>query len=95
MVGEELASADGVAEVHDLHVWEIGPGVTALSAHVLVRPSHDCHEVAGRLRADLLGRHGISHVTLQTDHADAAEHDADNCADAHGAVHIGPARHSR
>lgn len=86
-VGQELAGADGVAEVHDLHVWEIGPAEPALSAHVLVRSSHDCHEVAGRLRSDLLARHGISHVTLQTDHAESADHGADNCADAHGAVH--------
>ena len=89
-LGQELAAADGVAEVHDLHVWEIGPGTPALSAHVLVRPSHDCHEVAGRLRTTLHDRYGISHVTLQTDHADTAEHDAGSCADAHGAIHTAP-----
>ena len=86
VVGTELAAVDGVAQVHDLHVWQLGPGQPALSAHVLVEPSHDCHQVAGQLRADLLARHGIAHVTLQTDHADAAEHGIDNC-DAHGAVH--------
>lgn len=86
-LGQELAAVDGVAEVHDLHVWEIGPAATALSAHVLVRPSHDCHEVAARLREGLFDRHGIGHVTLQTDHAGVAEHDAGNCADSHGAVH--------
>jgi cobalt-zinc-cadmium efflux system protein len=86
-LGQELAAVDGVAEVHDLHVWEIGPAATALSAHVLVRPSHDCHEVAARLREGLFERHGIGHVTLQTDHVDTTEHDAGNCADSHGAVH--------
>jgi cobalt-zinc-cadmium efflux system protein len=86
-VGEELAAVDGVAEVHDLHVWEIGPAETALSAHVLVRSSHDCHEVAGRLRSDLLARHGIGHVTLQTDHAESAQHGLERCVDMHGAVH--------
>jgi cobalt-zinc-cadmium efflux system protein len=91
-LGQELAAVDGVAEVHDLHVWEIGPGATALSAHVLVRPTHDCHEVAARLRAAVYAQHGIGHVTLQTDHADTAEHAAENCADSHGAVHTsGPA----
>ena len=87
-LGEELAQTDGVAEVHDLHVWEIGPGTVALSAHVLVRPPRDCHEVAARLRTTLRERHGIGHVTLQTDHAGAADqHGAADCADAHGAVH--------
>jgi len=87
-LGEELAQTDGVAEVHDLHVWEIGPGTVALSAHVLVRPPRDCHEVAAALRTALRERHGIGHVTLQTDHADAADqHGAADCADAHGVVH--------
>lgn len=87
-LGGELADVAGVASVHDLHVWEIGPGVAALSAHVLVEPSHDCHGVAGRLRGLLLERHAIGHVTLQTDHADAAaQHLAEDCVDAHGTVH--------
>ncbi len=87
-LGQELAQTDGVAEVHDLHVWEIGPGTVAVSAHVLVRPPRDCHEVAAQLRAVLGERYGIGHVTLQTDHADAADqHLAAECADAHGVVH--------
>jgi cobalt-zinc-cadmium efflux system protein len=86
-LGAELAGVDGVAELHDLHIWQIGPASTALSAHVLVRPSHDCHEVADQLRAFLRDQHGISHVTLQTDHAESADHGAENCADAHGTVH--------
>ena len=74
--------------MHDLHVWEIGPGTVALSAHVLVRPSHDCHEVAGALRSTLRDRYGIGHVTLQTDHVGAADqHLAEDCIDAHGTVH--------
>lgn len=87
-LGQQLAQTDGVAEVHDLHVWEIGPGTVALSAHVLVRPPRDCHEVAAALRTTLREWYGIGHVTLQTDHADAADqHAAAECADAHGAVH--------
>lgn len=87
-LGAELAQVDGVASVHDLHVWEIGPGAVALSAHVLVRPPHDCHEVAGALRALLLERHSIGHVTLQTDHVDATgQHLAEDCLESHGGVH--------
>lgn len=87
-IGAELARVDGVASVHDLHVWEIGPGTAALSAHVLVRPPRDCHEVAGELRTLLLDRHSIGHVTLQTDHVDATDrHVAEDCIDAHGGVH--------
>lgn len=90
-LGATLAGTRGVAEVHDLHVWSLGVGETALSAHVLVHPEHDCHEVSGRLRALLGERYGIGHVTLQADHADAPAHDAEHCADAHGIVHTAPA----
>lgn len=93
VLGDELATLRGVAEVHDLHVWEIGPRTVALSAHVLVEPSYDCHEVASALRTRLLEQHDIGHVTLQTDHADAPDqHLAKDCSDAHGKVHISPAR---
>lgn len=89
-LGAELAAVDGVAQVHDLHVWVLGSSAAAMSAHVLVSPSYDCHQVAGALRRRLATDHGIDHVTLQVDHADQQRHDATNCADAHGAVHISP-----
>jgi cobalt-zinc-cadmium efflux system protein len=87
-LGETMAAVDGVAQVHDLHVWQLGSGADALSAHVLVSPPYDCHEVSGRLRTLLADNYGIGHITLQADHADAAEHDAGDCAEAHGDIHI-------
>ncbi|MEO8887863.1 MAG: cation diffusion facilitator family transporter [Jatrophihabitantaceae bacterium] len=90
VLGEQMAALAGVAEVHDLHVWQIGSGEGAASAHVLVSPPHDCHEVSSRLRAMLADAYGIGHVTLQADHSDAPAHDAGHCIDAHGDVHIAP-----
>jgi cobalt-zinc-cadmium efflux system protein len=89
-LGDELASVDGVAEVHDLHVWVLGSAAAAMSAHVLVRPDFDCHEVAAELRSRIADGHGIDHVTLQVDHEEQQLHDADSCADPHGVVHISP-----
>ena len=91
-LGETLAAVEGVAQVHDLHVWQLGHGEDAVSAHVLVSPANDCHEVSGRLRAVLAERYGIGHVTLQADHADTATHDAADCVDAHGEIHIAPSQ---
>jgi cobalt-zinc-cadmium efflux system protein len=93
-LGDDLVGAAGVAQVHDLHVWTLGSRATALSAHVLVDPEHDCHAVAADLRATLARRYGIGHVTLQVDHAEDNVHDADNCADAHGRIHTAPAQSS-
>ena len=89
-LGEHIAGVDGIAQVHDLHVWQLGPGQSAVSAHLLVQPSHDCHEVAKIVRQDLAGAYGIHHVTLQTDHADAQTHLVGDCVDMHGEVHTSP-----
>jgi cobalt-zinc-cadmium efflux system protein len=69
-LGRRLASAPGVVEVHDLHVWTITSGFPALSAHVLVRPGEDCHARRRELEQLLRVEFGVEHTTLQVDHAD-------------------------
>jgi cobalt-zinc-cadmium efflux system protein len=68
-VGERLANAPGVVEVHDLHIWTITSGFPALSAHVLVARGEDCHGRRRELEALLRSEFGIEHSTLQVDHA--------------------------
>jgi cobalt-zinc-cadmium efflux system protein len=89
-VGVRLAAVAGVSQVHDLHVWQLGPSESAVSAHVLVDPPYDCHEVSERLRELLAADYAIGHVTLQADHAGSARHQAEDCADAHGEIHFSP-----
>jgi cobalt-zinc-cadmium efflux system protein len=67
-IGEDMARVQGVTEIHDLHVWDLGGGEAALSAHVVVSAHHDCHEVADQVRSILLELHHIDHATLQADH---------------------------
>lgn len=67
-VGRAIASHPHVASVHDLHVWEIGSGFPALSAHVLVHPDDDCHAVRRELEQTLREGFAIEHTTLQVDH---------------------------
>jgi cobalt-zinc-cadmium efflux system protein len=86
-IGAELADIAGVAQVHDLHVWDIGTSESALSAHVLVRPQVDCHEIGDEMRRTLATDHQICHVTLQVDHVPVAGDADDHCVDAHGPVH--------
>ena len=70
-IGRALAANPQVADVHDLHVWAIGAGFPALSAHVLVHPGDDCHAVRRELEAMLSRQFGIAHTTLQVDHAES------------------------
>jgi cobalt-zinc-cadmium efflux system protein len=67
-IGAALVGAPGVVEVHDLHVWEITSGFPALSAHVLVGASSDCHAARRAMEAMLHERFGLDHTTLQVDH---------------------------
>ncbi len=67
-IGQALAAHPQVAEVHDLHVWEIATGFPSLSAHVLVRPGDDCHGIRRELERMIDERFGIDHTTLQVDH---------------------------
>jgi cobalt-zinc-cadmium efflux system protein len=72
-IGRDLAAAPGIVEVHDLHVWEVTTGFTALAAHVLVAPGDDCHGRRRELEQLLHDRYGIEHTTLQVDH-EAEQH---------------------
>ena len=67
-IGRRWRRAPGVAEVHDLHVWEVTSGFPSLSAHVLVGRNTDCHDVRRELEAMLHDEFEIDHTTLQVEH---------------------------
>jgi cobalt-zinc-cadmium efflux system protein len=68
-VADAMLALPGVVEVHDLHVWTVGSGFPSLSAHVLVEPGADCHGLRVQLASLLADRFGLSHSTLQVEHA--------------------------
>jgi cobalt-zinc-cadmium efflux system protein len=72
-IGRALVAQPDVAEVHDLHVWELTAGFPALSAHVLVAREADCHAARRALEVLLRERFALEHTTLQVDHEDGGE----------------------
>jgi len=82
-VGRVMVSYPNVTEVHDLHVWEIGSGFPALSAHVLVEPEADCHAIRRELEQLVAERFSIDHTTLQVDHAQTGLIQIDRTEPAH------------
>jgi cobalt-zinc-cadmium efflux system protein len=64
-VGADLAQVAGVRSVHDLHVWDMSPGEPALIGHLEIDDLNAWPEVHEAVRAMLLDKHGIDHVTLQ------------------------------
>jgi cobalt-zinc-cadmium efflux system protein len=63
----ELAELDGVAHVHDLHVWTLTSGMEVASVHVRLQPGADSHHTLDQTRALLRTRHGIEHATVQVE----------------------------
>jgi len=68
-VGKAILEVPRVVEVHDLHIWTITSGFRALSAHVLVDPGADCHDLRRHIEVVLRERFELGHTTLQVDHA--------------------------
>jgi len=63
-VHDRIASIQGVASVHDLHVWTVTSGVIAMSGHLVVQNPADNQRVLEAVQA-CLGDMGIRHVTVQ------------------------------
>lgn len=66
-VGQAMRQMAGVAEVHDLHIWTVSPGYTALSAHVVLADQalSQTGQVMANLKEIIAHQFGIEHTTIQ------------------------------
>jgi cobalt-zinc-cadmium efflux system protein len=64
-VSSAMAQVAGVADVHDLHVWNICSGHIALSAHVVPTGSQVESGVMQSLKTLLRSQFDIEHTTIQ------------------------------
>src|SRR5216684_2342249 len=64
-----IKSVGGVLDVHDLHVWMVGPGVVACSCHILVAEQsiRDGQQVLRAVVDDIERRFHITHTTVQVE----------------------------
>jgi len=69
-VENTILETDGVAGVHDLHVWTISSGIEALSAHISHDESVVHSELLVKVRERLHGQFGIDHLTIQMETID-------------------------
>jgi len=67
LVRESIHRCEGVVAVHDLHVWTIGSGTHALSAHVVLddRRLSEATAILNRITSAMHAEFGIAHVTIQ------------------------------
>lgn len=74
-VAEAMRRVPGVAGVHDLHVWTVGPGYLALSAHVVLSDQalQQMATVMQALKQALSDKFGIEHTTIQCECTDCGQ----------------------
>ena len=65
-----ILDTEGVAGVHDLHVWTISSGIEALSAHISHDESIQHSELLAIVRNRLHESFGIDHLTIQMETLD-------------------------
>jgi cobalt-zinc-cadmium efflux system protein len=70
-----LLEQAGVVSVHHLHIWSLGAGEIAMTAHMVRSDDGDHDAFIDRLAHALDERFGINHPTLQIERGGACEHD--------------------
>ena len=66
-IGRRLASIPGVRDVHDLHVWSMGAGETALSAHMGIASGEAWPAILAAAQRSMREEFAIRHLALQPD----------------------------
>lgn len=72
-VKKHLEGLQGVARVHDLHVWAISTTHTALTAHLVMPQGNPGDEFLHKSCRDLHDKYGIGHATLQIERGEGEE----------------------
>jgi len=64
-----IKAVTGVLEVHDLHVWMVGPGVVACSCHIVVAEQsiREGQQVLRAVVEDIQAQFHINHTTVQVE----------------------------
>jgi len=64
-----IKDVTGVLDVHDLHVWMVGPGVIACSCHIVVgeQSVREGQQVLRAVMHDIEHRFQITHTTIQVE----------------------------
>lgn len=72
---KSLETIEGVASVHDLHVWSLTSGMNAMSVHAVLVDGSEHDDVLSRVQDHCTREYKISHVTVQTERPEVAKHE--------------------
>lgn len=65
-ITEKIGKIKGICDIHDLHIWSIGYGIPAFSAHVVVdvKLLSEADKIRSEIEAELI-KIGIKHSVIQ------------------------------
>ncbi|MBN1568149.1 MAG: cation transporter [Acidobacteria bacterium] len=73
----DLGRIRGVVSVHDLHVWSIASGMTAMSCHIVMKTDEDSNWVLGEASHLMREKYKIGHTTIQIEYENWDAHPGD------------------
>ncbi|MFI5314081.1 MAG: cation diffusion facilitator family transporter [Myxococcota bacterium] len=66
-IARRVNAVPGVARIHDLHIWTVGSGFPAMSAHVDLASGADPEAVRRAVHRLLHQEYAVAHTTIQTE----------------------------
>jgi cobalt-zinc-cadmium efflux system protein len=66
----DLNGMQGVASIHDLHVWSIASEITAMSCHLILKANEDANRALSEASRLMSEKYGIEHTTIQMEFED-------------------------
>lgn len=72
-VAADLASIDGVTDVHDLHIWVLTSGMNVATAHLVGDDTDGFPLILDNARTMLKATYAIEHATIQVERVAARE----------------------
>jgi cobalt-zinc-cadmium efflux system protein len=74
---KDLGGIQGVVSVHDLHVWSIASGMTAMSCHIVTKTDEDASVVLAESSLLMREKYRIGHTTIQIEFENWPAHPGD------------------
>jgi cobalt-zinc-cadmium efflux system protein len=74
-IEQAISKSEGVAAIHDLHIWALSSGKISLTAHVVLAENNNHQIVLDTITELLEQRFAITHTTLQLEESACANAD--------------------
>ncbi len=75
---KDLGGIRGIVSIHDLHVWSIASGMTAMSCHIVMKTNEDSTLVLAESSHLMREKYGVEHTTIQIEYETWEGHPGDS-----------------